>query len=271
MKEYHGGYNTKRGSKDYSTKIIKAGALLVDTRTMLSNWDFSVSQEDNLLRFQEENIFGKTSRSRVEDILRIFKQRYLRDKQVITSLVHFSSDNASGQILDPILYFLSAQSDDLLHDIVTEILFTFQAEGKMDVSVNELSTILSKWQVEGKMKADWSDATTKRVSEGLMATLRDFGILKGVQNKKIAPILLPTSSFAFIAYYLLKDKKVASDAIQDPEWRLFFLSSLAVERFFMEAHQLELLQYHAAGNIIRIEFPVESIEEYAQYVIERSN
>ena len=238
---------------------------------MLSNWDISVSQEDNLLRFREENIFGKASRSRVEDILEIFKQRYLGNEHVIISLLHFSNVNVSGQILDPILYFLSAQSDQLLHDTVTEILFAFQEEGRVDVSVNDLSTILLKWQAEGKIKGEWSDTTRKRVSKGLLATLRDFGILKGIRKKKIAPILLPTASFAFISYYLLKDKKKAIDSLQDPEWRLFFLSSLAVERFFMEAHQLELLQYHAAGNIIRIEFPVESIEEYAQYVIERSN
>ena len=61
----------------YRTKIIKAGALLADTKTLLAHWDETCSVSENLDRFRRENIFGKASRSRVEDILAIFRQRYL--------------------------------------------------------------------------------------------------------------------------------------------------------------------------------------------------
>ena len=54
----------------YTTKIIKAGALLADTKTLLAHWDLDSPVQDNLQRIQHENIFGKASRSRVEDILR---------------------------------------------------------------------------------------------------------------------------------------------------------------------------------------------------------
>jgi hypothetical protein len=61
----------------YTSKIIKAGALLADTKTLLANWNTAYSVGENLTRIQKANIFGKTSRSRVEDIIRIFRQRYL--------------------------------------------------------------------------------------------------------------------------------------------------------------------------------------------------
>ena len=63
----------------YSSKIIKAGALLPDTKTLLSQWDRSATVQANLARIRQENVFGKASRSRVEDILAIFRQRYLTD------------------------------------------------------------------------------------------------------------------------------------------------------------------------------------------------
>ena len=50
----------------YTTRIIKAGALLGDTKTLLSHWDSAQSTRENLRRFREENLFGKASRSRVE-------------------------------------------------------------------------------------------------------------------------------------------------------------------------------------------------------------
>ena len=61
----------------YSSRIIKAGALIGDTKTLLSHWDVNAPVEENIKQVQRDNVFGKASRSRVEDILAIFRQRYL--------------------------------------------------------------------------------------------------------------------------------------------------------------------------------------------------
>lgn len=91
-----------------------------------------------------------------------------------------------------------------------------------------------------------------------MSTLRDFGILQGAVNKRLAPVYLPIEAFAYIALYLRQGQPSGERLINHPEWRLFFLSPPAVERFFVEAHQYHLLEYHAAGSIIRISFPTTS-------------
>src|ERR1700738_4160193 len=109
----------------YTSKIIKAGALLADTKTMLAHWDVSRSVSENLDRFRRENIFGKASRSRIEDILRIFRQRYLITESVTRSLVILVQSSFPSESLDRILYFFAAQADPLLHDIVTEVLAHF--------------------------------------------------------------------------------------------------------------------------------------------------
>ena len=66
-----------RSSVSYSSKIIKAGALLADTKTLLVQWDTSVPVQVNLDRLRRENVLGKVSRSRVNDVLAIFRQRFL--------------------------------------------------------------------------------------------------------------------------------------------------------------------------------------------------
>jgi hypothetical protein len=65
----------------YSSKIIKAGALLADTKTLLAHWNTAVPVQVNLDRLRSENVFGKASRSRVEDVLTIFRQRFLSDEK----------------------------------------------------------------------------------------------------------------------------------------------------------------------------------------------
>ena len=76
-----------RSSAPYSSKIIKAGALIGDTKTLLSHWDVTAPVGENINRVQRDNVFGKASRSRVEDILAIFRQRYLTEESVTRALV----------------------------------------------------------------------------------------------------------------------------------------------------------------------------------------
>ena len=59
-----------RSSAPYTSKIIKAGALIGDTKTLLSHWDIDASVDENIKRMQRDNVFGKASRSRVDDIHR---------------------------------------------------------------------------------------------------------------------------------------------------------------------------------------------------------
>src|SRR4051812_20488895 len=58
----------------YTSKIIKASALLDDTKTLLSHWEVDATVPENLHRIQRENVFAKASRSRVKDILAVFRQ-----------------------------------------------------------------------------------------------------------------------------------------------------------------------------------------------------
>ena len=261
--------NTSLPTRIYTSKIIKAGALLADTKTMLANWDKSLSVGENLARFQRENIFGKASRSRIEDILVIFRQRYLTSKSITEALVTLVQGGFPNEALDRILYFHAAQSDCLLHDIVTQVLARFHSIGKIDVTSGDIQTVVTPWVDEGKTSVHWSEETSLRVVQGLLSTLRDFGILQGGVNKRLAPIYLPVEAFAYLAFYLQQRQPSGERFLEDPEWQLFFLSRQTVEQFFLEAHQHHLLEYRAAGSIIRITFPSNSLEEYAYALTQR--
>jgi Putative inner membrane protein (DUF1819) len=106
----------------YTSKIIKAGALLADTKTLLSHWDVQASVRENLDRMRRENVFDKASRSRVQNILAILRQRYLREESVAKALVILVNHRFPSASLDRLLYFHSARTDHLLHDMVTELL-----------------------------------------------------------------------------------------------------------------------------------------------------
>lgn len=258
-----------RASAPYSSRIIKAGALVSDTKTLLSHWDVTASVAENIARVQRENVFGKASRSRVEDILAIFRQRYLREESVTRALVTLVRGRIATAALERLLYFHSARADQLLHDTVTEILVPMQAQGLVDINVKNFQRSLAVWVEKGKTTGHWSEPTITRISQGLLSALRDFGVLQGAVNKKIAPAFLPIRSFAYVVFYLRQRQPSGVKLIELPDWKLFFLSREGVERFLFEAHQHELLEYHVAGSVTRLTFPAETLEEYANVLAQR--
>ncbi len=255
----------------YTSRIIKAGALLPDTKTLLSNWDLSESVKLNLQRLQRENVFGKASRSRVEDIVAIFRQRYLTEASVTRALVALVKMRLPASALDRILYFHAVKADRLLHDVVTEILVPMNASGLSEIRVDEIQQTLGGWVNEGKTTSEWNENTTCRVTQGLLSTLRDFGVLQGAVHKRIAPAYVPVAAFAYVLFYLKQYQPSGAKLVEHPDWRLFFLPREGVERFMLEAHQQGLLEYHAAGSVTRLSFPVTTLEEYAHVLAQRAH
>lgn len=255
----------------YSARITKASALLDDVKTLLLHWDVADSVANNLSRIRHENVFGKASRSRVEDILTIFRQRYLTEDEVVKALVALVQDRFSKSSLDRILYFHAARSDSLLHDVVIEILGPMQASGIVDIDSAAIQRRLSEWVKKGLTAKEWSQATTIRVSRSVLTALRDFGVLQGAVNKRIAPAYMPVTAFAYIAFYLKQHQPSGAKLLEHPDWRLFFLNPELVERFLLEANQHDLLEYHAAGSVTRLTFPAETLEEYANVLAKKSH
>lgn len=269
----HGQKRNERGAHPtshlYSSKIIKAGALVAETKMLLSHWDAGRSVEANLQALLRENVWGKSSRSRVQDVCAIFRQRYLIEEAVIRALVVLVRGRFPSSALMSVFYFHSARSDRLLHDVVTEILQSRKDQGLVDVHVSDLHRPLAKWVAEGKTRGRWSNDTITRISQGLLSTLRDFGVLQGAVNKKIAPPFLPSEAFAYIAFYLKQQQPSGARLLDLPDWRLFFLTREGVERSFFEAHQRHLLEYHVAGSVTRLTFPAATLEEYANVLVEK--
>lgn len=255
----------------YTSRIIKASALIADTKLLLAEWNLTCSVEANLERVQRENLLGKPSRARLTDVLTIFRQRYFDDPDVGAALVTLAQGHAPAQWLDPLLYFFSAQNDRTLRDLVTEVLYNRSASGYTDVSPELIVRQLRTWVAERKTTTIWGESTLARVARNALATLRDFGVLEGKANKRLTPIYLPNPAFALIALWLQQRDQAGNLVLHSDDWRLFFLPVEGVERFFLEAHQEHLLSYYAAGSVVRLEFPATTMREYAYVLLERAS
>lgn len=254
----------------YTSRLIKATALLTDTKALMDSWDLNIDVETNFNKAQENNIFGKASRSRVKDILTIFRQRYFENEQVGQALVRLVQSGVSSNWIDPILYYYSALNDSTLRDIVIEVINPRRQSGFSDIHVEHVIRKLRDWSAEGKTTTPWRDETVISVAQHALATLRDFGILQGFNQKYLTPIILPIEPFVFICFDMINRYQSGELVLHAVEWGLFDLSPNDVELHLMEAHQQHLCEYYAAGSVIRLEFPFEDLLELSNALIERT-
>jgi hypothetical protein len=255
----------------YTVKIAKVTALIPDTKAFLEMWDLNLDVSANLENIRHTNVFGSASRSRADDMLRVFRQRYFEDPQIGRALAILVQGQVPGQWITPLFYYYAAKNDPTLHDLVLDVIYTRKKNGYTDISVEIVKQQLREWVADGKTASSWTEKTILYVAQHALAALRDFGVLQGKKTKSITPIYLPVESFAFIAFELWRQLGSGEKVLHSPEWKLLFLSTLGVERFFFEAHQERFLAYDAAGSIIRLEFPLNSLEEMAHVLVKRAH
>ncbi|HNT24175.1 MAG TPA: DUF1819 family protein [Anaerolineales bacterium] len=255
----------------YTSRLIKATALIPDTKALLAAWDLSQDWRTNFDNARRMNIFGKASRARIEDILNIFRQRYFDDPEVGQALVTLVQGHVPANWVDPLLYYYSVQNDRTLRAIILEVVTPRLLSGYTDVTLEHVQRALRDWVAEGKTVDKWGEETLVRVARHSLAALRDFGILQGKATKSITPLYLPVEAFTFLAYEIWRKDHAGDKALHSAEWNLFFLPIQGVERFFLEAHQERLLAYYAAGSVVRLEFPVNSLVEVARVLVERAH
>jgi len=259
----------KNISPQYTTKILKGTALIEETTLLFAHWDINQSIEENLTNIRDSNVFGKASRSRIDDTLNIIKQRYLTDSDVIFALQYLVSQGCNKSTLNPIFYYFSLKNDPVLLDTVTVILKEFLSIHKYDIKTSDLFPYFDLWTKEKKIQREWSENTRIRVARNILTTLRDFGILKGGTKKEISSLYLPNEAFSFIALSQLKCGESGYALLKSLIWRIFFLETGVVERFFIECQQDQLLRYDAAGDIIRVTFPTKTLSEFVHVILKR--
>jgi hypothetical protein len=255
----------------YTTRLQKGGALLDDMRFLVRTWREGGEKQQRQQAISE-NILGKQSRARVADTFRrSFLPRFVEGNppQAWRIIRPLEDRHLPAEIIRPVYYWITARSERLLYDYASENLMSKSRQVDRSIRPDEVAS----W-IRGKLAPyhkSWSQTVTIKVARGLLAALRDFHIIEGTIRKQVAPVYLPLESFVYIALALHFTGSSGESLVEHPDWRLFLLTPEAVERLFLEAHQAHLVSYHAAGKIVRIEFPARSLEEMADVIAARAH
>lgn len=222
--------------------------------------------ETNKAELIRLNPLNKATRARALDVLnRIFVPRFVDGpiKDGWKLLAPLERLGAAASTVRPIYFWMTALAEPLLYDFCCEYLMERRARGLRSIDVREAAA----WV--GNKGDQWSETVTIKVTRALLAALRDFGVLEGKARKQISSPQVPLPAFAYLTFCLHSRGVAIRNLLCHPDWRLFMLGPSDVEHLLFEAHQQRLLEYHAAGSVLSLSFPVSTAEEYAHVVLGR--
>ena len=107
----------------------------------------------------------------------------------------------------------------------------------------------------------WTETIRTKVARGLLAALRDFGILSGAVRKEFAPPSLSIAGFGYVAFRLHEDGASSRALFASPVWRRWLLDPARVTELFHEAERQGLLRYSSAGSAVRVDWLQDTLSE----------
>ena len=106
-----------------------------------------------------------------------------------------------------------------------------------------------------------ADEVVNRVAQGLLSTLRDFGVLEGAAKKHIAPPRLSLRGFTYVAVRERGQHPSGRALLQAPVWRRYLLDAEHVRALFLDADRHKVLRFSEAGSAVRIDWLIAGLEE----------
>jgi len=246
-----------------TAKIVKGGALLEDTRRMVEAWDASQTTAENLERIVGENLLAKRSLIRAKEVATlVMVPRFVAPgPHIIPTLRHLLVNRTAFAAA---CYYEAARCDGLLTAFAEGPLWQWSLSGRARVQVTDVVDWLS--EVDDRREPRWSPSLRGRVARGLVATLRDFGVLRGTRHKEMVAPDLGTAGFAYVAWREHERGASSRGLVWNPIWHLWLLDEEMVLTHFGELARLGLIGLAQAGSAIRVDWLVSGLEEVTRAV-----
>ena len=257
---------TRRSAQTSSFTIIK-GTLIEETYRAFQNWDFSLSQKDNLTRIKETNSIGASTDNWLRDVIFVLSRRFESDQRDRT-LIELARHECSREIWKPLLLWHMTRDEFLVRDFFLNWLFLQYIDGAYRIRVEDLYPYLEALPSQGvTLTEKWTDSTINRVAGALLRMAVHFDLMTGKATKEFISYHLPEESLLYILHAMVEKESNARRIVESPDWRLYLMAPEDVEQELFRLHQYRKLEYEVAGSLAQLKLPCRNLNEYTQTLI----
>lgn len=217
-----------------------------------------------------ENYLGKNSDSRIENILRAFKKRFLSNfglppAEVVGDIIKSDlSDARKKQILLP--YYL--YSDNLLRLAYLDLVVaSFKFGRSLSLDHADVLDFLKEVGKRHNNVRKWSKYLKRKWATRFLTFLRTFGLLEKFPDTRLKKIHVKPSTFAFFTLWLTSNGRPFQSILSHDMWKMYLLDRDEIMELAHAASRKGWWLIEISGDIISFQ-PNYTLEEWLKYGVE---
>lgn len=209
----------------YLPTLASKAALLEETRLFLLTYKNQNHQLATTKQTLMRDILTQRShrtRSLIVDIISERLTRWNPPSWVLQDLVAFAKEPDLDALRAALLLHVARQ-DHMLYDFVQEMIIP-RKQGDRRILIADVQKFFDQSQKAHPEISHWSFETRLRLARGALATLRDYGLLKGAVKKDLVFPTIPESVVSHLIHLLQAEGIPETRMADHPDWLLWLWS-----------------------------------------------
>ena len=254
----------------YTQMLAKGGPLLPETRMLLQSWQPGETSAAFGRRVLRDDLLGRTTAFRVQNIVRVFSLRFLRpDDTAARHLKRLLAATAPRQVFNDLVFYYTARQDDLLRDYTVHRYWPAVRAGTPTISREDALALIADAHLDGQIAAPWSIVVRRKIAGTVLTALTAFGLLEKDRpgQRRVLPYAPADGTVLYLAY-LLHGQGVTDAALAGhPDWALFGLAPREVWHRLEALVAARWLIVQRSGEVVRISWSYGSVEEVLDVLV----
>lgn len=248
----------------YTTRSLKGTALLAETGVLLRAWRPGESGPDLRRRALAEDLLGKATSKRAEDVVDlIFARRFLGAGG--TPAVHLQrilAARGGGDWLVHVGLVLAARHDAVLRDAITVAL---PASRSGNLGNEDILRLLDDALQTGRLERAWSSNVRIEVARHVLRQMSEFGLLTAPTRgaREVRRFRADAVAVAWLACDLHFAGSSDGSLAGHPDWAVLRLTEGEVRERLAAMGERGLWTVQAAGEVVRFDWHVTTMTEAA--------
>lgn len=235
-----------------SSRNTSKGALIQETFHIFNVINAGIDVSEVKQRILVENVLHKTSYETRRKIWNAIGHRYLAvcPQWAGQALAAASQNGVQSPEFLSLAYLYFVLRDRLTFEFIVGPVWNSWQQGVTSVSNEDFFAFLEKLAADAPAVKKWRETTRVRLSQMTLASLRDFGLLRGKQVKHIQRPSVAPETVYHLLLVLQAEGKEGRAVLEAPDWRIFLWSQTEVANALNGLAQRRWIEFERAGQTV---------------------
>ncbi len=258
------GLSEIRDTGPYTTRYSSKGALLPELYKINKAMREGYSVEEIKRKVKKREILTHRSyQNRMTIWTNLNRRCFSLDSWIIDSMLNASESGIDSPEFKSITYLYYVLRDKLTYSVVTDLIWHLWEEKIVIIRPQDVYDFINKLSKENNEISKWRESTRKKLSRSILAALRDYGLLTGVNKKFIQQPTVSDETIYHLLCIQISEGLRGYQIIQSKDWHIFLWDENIVPHYLNRLAMLDWIGFEKSGETVMIELirkPGENVE-----------